>query len=68
MVRRDKRMIGKRVRVDCVGHPIHGRIGTVKGFRGNWGRLHGQTIPYVSVHVDRVGIYPFRGCDLQLLR
>lgn len=49
MIKRDKRNIGKRVRIDAAHrNPLRGDTGTVLGFRGNWG----EGIPFVTVAVD----------------
>ena len=63
IIKRDRRNIGKRVRI--VGHKdFDGRTGKVTGFRGDYG----PGDPNVNVYVDSIGsIWPFAGSHLRTL-
>ena len=70
MIKRDKRNIGKLVRVIPHGTRSDGRLGKVMGFRGD--RSKGN--PFVSVFIynltDRTkgAIFPFPGNKLEIVR
>lgn len=51
MIKRDKRNIGKLVKVNSPKSVFHGRIGKVIGFRGD----HSKGNPYVFVFIYDLG-------------
>lgn len=57
MIHRNSRNIGKTVRYTCSNPIWDGKIGIIKGFRGN----AKNGVPYVSVYMHGHGIMPFRG-------
>ena len=63
MISRNKRNIGKRVRVVSSCKDWGGREGVVKGFRGDWGKLpNGKVSPYVNVYIYSIKeIWPMPG-------
>jgi hypothetical protein len=64
MVKRDKRNIGKRVKHINPKSLFFGRVGTVKGFRGDIRK----GVPVVSVFFDSVGfIEPIPGSNLEIV-
>lgn len=68
MIRRDRRHIGKSVRVIDEKSRFFGRIGVVKGFRGDWGKgADGKIVPFVFVMFanDGYGSWPFPGHKLE---
>ena len=62
MIKRNKQNIGKTVRI--IGHKyFDGRLGTVKGFRGDFAKGD----PVVCVYVDSVrSVWPFPGSSLEV--
>ena len=64
MIKRDKRNLGKKVRIH--GHKdFDGRIGIVKGFRGDFAKGD----PNVSVYVLSIhSIWPFNGSSLEVIK
>ena len=66
MIKRNKRNIGKIVKVNAANSPFHDRVGKVMGFRGD----HTKKDPYVEVFIyDKLrttgSIYPFAGSILE---
>lgn len=68
MIKRDKRNIGKLIRINQPGTVMHNRIGKVMRFRGD----HSRGNPFVQVFIydlnsDKGSAYPFPGNRLGTL-
>jgi len=64
MVKRNKRNIGKRVKIASEGSLYHNREGIIKGFRGD----HCKGDPYVQVFLFSTrSIWPFAGSILKYI-
>lgn len=62
-IRRDKRLIGRRVRVTAPTSKLHGREGRIVGFRGD----QSQGNPYVQVYIDRLHVETISARSLELM-
>ena len=63
-IRRDKRLINRRVRVSNQASPLFNRIGTIKGFRGD----QSSGNPYVMVLIDGHHIETLSAKSLELVQ
>lgn len=62
-ITRDKRLVGRRVRVCNPRSKLFGRLGTIKGFRGDQSKGN----PYLHVLVDDLFIDTFSAASLELV-
>ncbi len=64
-MKRDKRNIGKAVKINNPRNSFHGRTGIVTGFRGDYEK----DIPWVNVYLSSTkSIWPFRADQLEVTK